>query len=80
MLPPIYDLFGEIPVSESDVHAWVEAIAPAYLSSERSFRSYVKNYDVPAKIRHAKLRGQFEQFTAKPLGAYHVRLALTAIL
>ncbi len=80
MLPPIFDLFGEIPVSESDVHAWVSATSPAYMSSDRSFQSYVKNYDVLSKIRRAKLAGDFDAIIAKPATAFHARLQLAAVL
>ena len=75
-----FDLFGEIPVLESDLEQWVAAMAPAYLSSERSFQSYIKSYNVPDKIRRAKLYGDFDRITATKAAPYHARLALTAVL
>jgi hypothetical protein len=80
MYQPAVDLFGEVPVLESDLENWVAAVAPVYLSSERSFQSYLKSYDVPAKVRRAKLRGEFDQITATKRVPYHARLALNAIL
>ncbi|HJV86910.1 MAG TPA: hypothetical protein VJ698_15700 [Noviherbaspirillum sp.] len=75
-----YDLFGEIPVTEDDVAAWVAAVAPRWLYPERSFRSYVRNYDVPGKIRAAKASGTFFQTIEKPRHAWHARLALDAVI
>lgn len=80
MTQNVFDLFGEIPVTESDLELWVAAIAPVYLSSERSFRSYIRNYNVPEKIRRAKLYGDFDQITAKRRAPFHARLALSAVL
>lgn len=80
MLPPMLDLFGEVPVLESEMLDWVTAVAPAYLSTERSYQSYIKAYDVPAKIRRAKLCGDFDHVIAKPLSVYHARLALASVL
>jgi hypothetical protein len=80
MYQPAVDLFGEVPVLESDLENWVAAVAPVYLSSERSFQSYLKSYDVPAKVRRAKLRVEFDQITATKRVPYHARLALNAIL
>jgi hypothetical protein len=57
--PSPHDLFGEIPVLESDLLLWVTAVAPRWLKPERSFRLYVKSYDVPAKVRRAKEQGTF---------------------
>ena len=33
----MFDLFGEVVVTHDDLYAWVEAVAPAYTSSTRSF-------------------------------------------
>ena len=38
----MFDLFGEVVVTHDDLYAWVEAVAPAYTSSTRSFEHYVK--------------------------------------
>jgi hypothetical protein len=80
MHQPAFDLFGEIPVLEDDIIAWVAAIAPRWLEPPRSFRSYCRDYDVPAKVREAKRAGLFDQITEKPGRVYHARLSLSAIV
>lgn len=75
-----YDLFGEVPVTEDDIIAWVAAMAPRWLSPERSFRSYVRNWNIPDKIRAAKLAGTFDAITEKPRYAWHARLSLDAVI
>lgn len=65
MQPHPYDLFGEIPVLESDLALWVAAVAPRWLEPERSFQLYVKSYDVPEKVRRAKAQGTFQEITAR---------------
>lgn len=75
-----YDLFGEIPVTEDECRAWVEAVAPRWLYPERSYRAYVRNYDVPGKIRAAKLRGEFWHIIDQPAHAWHARLALDCVI
>ncbi|WP_284894808.1 hypothetical protein [Burkholderia sp. lyk4-R2A-23] len=54
------DLFGEVIVTVDDVAQWVAALAPAYMSSQRSFDRYVRLWDVAGKVRAAKLAGTFE--------------------
>jgi hypothetical protein len=76
---PPYDLFGEIPVTEDDLEAWVAAVSPVHLT-ERLFDNYVRNYDVATKVRWAKSRGEFETITARRRVPYHARFALTQIL
>lgn len=78
--PMPYDLFGEIPVTESEIVDWVEATAPRWLSPRRSFEGYVRAYDVPGKIRAAKQAGTFQQIIDHPAPQWHARLALAAIL
>lgn len=80
MRQPAYDLFGEIPVLESDLTAWVAAVAPRWLEPPRQFRNYVRNYDVAGKVRAAKLAGVFETIIEHPRIAYHARLSLAAIV
>ncbi|RQQ65540.1 hypothetical protein [Burkholderia stagnalis] len=58
------DLFGEIVVTHDDVAQWVSALAPAYMSSERSFERYVRLWDVAGKVRAAKASGTFESTIA----------------
>lgn len=69
-----YDLFGEIPVLESEIVLWVAAVAPRWLTPARSFNGYVRGYAVIDKIRAAKLSGHFDSITARAAPAYHVRL------
>lgn len=78
-LNPAFDLFGEVPVLESEIVDWVEAVAPRWLSPERSFNGYVRGYDVAGKIRAAKLAGVYEQIIGQRRIVWHARLALAAI-
>jgi hypothetical protein len=80
MHQPPFDLFGEIPVTHEDIEAWVHAVAPRWMEPRRSFESYVRAWDVPAKIRAAKVSGTFEAIIDQPRQPWHVRLALNAIL
>ncbi len=76
--PPL-DLFGEVPISETDLYDWVAAVAPLHLNT-RAFRHYVRGYDVAGKVRSAKLAGMFESIKDRPTRPWHARLALHAIL
>lgn len=62
------DLFGEIPVTWSEVAAWCQAVAGIGPESWR-FAWYVNGWDVPGKIRQAKLAGTFEATVARPAPA-----------
>jgi len=59
---------------------WVQAISPRWLSPERSYRNYVRTWNVVEKIKAAKIRGDFEATIARPAPAYHARFALNAII
>lgn len=74
-----YDLFGEIPVTEDDIFAWVAAVAPRWLTSERSYRGYVRSWNVAGKVRAAKLAGTFDDVVSRPREAWHARLSLVSI-
>ena len=63
MTPHAVDLFGEVAVTADDVRAWLRAVPRLDPDSPRA-RWYVDAYDVPAKIRAAKLAGTFESITA----------------
>jgi hypothetical protein len=76
---PAFDLFGEIPVTESDLYEWVASVSPVHLS-ERGYDLYVRRYDVAGKVRSAKERGNFETITANRPPPYHARLALHQIV
>lgn len=75
-----HDLFGEIPVPESEIVDWVEATAPRWLSPKRSFEGYVRAYDVPGKIRDAKASGIYNEIVSRRPPQWHARLALDAIV
>lgn len=78
---PALDLFGEVPILESEIVDWVEAVAPRWLSPERSFRGYVKSYNIVEKIRAAKLNGTYQRTIDNPRGypVWHARLALSVV-
>lgn len=80
MHQPARDLFGEVPVTEDDLVAWVAAVAPRWLATERAFTNYCRSWDVPGKIRAAKQAGTFDERVKKPGSFWHARLALAAIL
>ena len=77
---PALDLFGEVVVTEDDLFNWVQAVAPLYLTPERSYRNYVRSYDVASKVRYAKLAGTFCAIIDKPRRPWHARIALSQIL
>lgn len=64
MQQPVTDLFGQVPVSRADIDRWVEAVARLTPGTARA-AWYVQAYDVPGKIRAAKLAGTFDQLTAE---------------
>lgn len=74
-----YDLFGEIPVTEREIYLWVKAVAPHYLRPERAYHNYVRSYDVAGKIKHAKLRGTFQDTIESRPDPWHARLAINRI-
>ena len=56
---PALDLFGEVPVTWDEVYLWCEMVAGIPRDSWR-LPVYVKGWDVPNKIRAAKLAGTYE--------------------
>lgn len=80
MRPHPFDLFGEIPVTEDEVFAWVAAIAPRWLTPERAFHGYVNGWNVVEKIRAAKAEGTFYERIEARTEPWHARLALAAVL
>jgi hypothetical protein len=80
MQQPARDLFGEVPVTQDDIYLWVLAVAPRWLSSERSYSGYCRAWDVPSKIRAAKLAGTFESRIENRAQVWHARLSLNAII
>lgn len=77
---PALDLFGDVPISHDDIESWVAAIAPRWLTPERSYQNYVKNYAVADKVRRAKIDGTFTAIVNTPRRHYHARLALDAVI
>lgn len=57
------DLFGEVVITHQDVHDWLLAV-PRIDPSTRRAAWYVTAYDVPSKIRQAKLSGTFAAIVA----------------
>ena len=57
------DLFGEDAVTWPELRAWVAAVAPHMLRSERSLIEYVRQWNVAGKVAHAKARGEFDAIT-----------------
>jgi hypothetical protein len=65
MRPALYDLFGEVPVTRADVALWLECVPHIDPCSPRA-EWYVKGWDVPSKIRQAKLSGRFDKLKRPP--------------
>lgn len=64
------DLFGEVVVTWEDVRLWLTVVPRIDPDSPRAGR-YVLNWNVPAKIRAAKLAGWFDQLQpARPSLGY----------
>lgn len=63
MLPPVLDLFGEVVITHNDMRVWLQTVPRIDPDGPRA-RHYLRGYDVPAKIRAAKLAGVFETLTA----------------
>lgn len=74
------DLFGQVPISETDLENWVCAVAPRWLTPERSFKNYISAYNVADKVRSAKLSGTFDAVISAPKMPFHARLSLAALL
>lgn len=66
MRPHPCDLFGEVPVSLEDVAHWLRCVPQMDPTSKRA-AWYARAYNVPEKIKAAKLSGAWE--TLKPPGA-----------
>lgn len=48
-------------VTEDDIHAWGEALAPAFLSNARSFELYVRGWRVADNVAAAQRNGTFDE-------------------
>lgn len=62
------DLFGEVPVSTSDVDDWLRAVPRIDPESPRA-AWYVVQWRVVEKIKAAKLRGDFDDIVRRGLEA-----------
>ncbi len=70
MRPHERDLFGEVVVTQQDVRLWLQMVPRIDPDGPRAAH-YVRGYDVPSKIRYAKLQGHFERLTAQtPIEPY----------
>src|SRR5687768_486195 len=58
------DLFGEIPVTWDEVYQWVFAVARIPADSWRA-RYYIEHWNIPDKIREAKLAGTFDAIVSR---------------
>lgn len=73
------DLFGDVVITDYDLYLWVAAVSPRWLTPERSYRNYLRTYDVAGKVRFAKLRGTFDDTVNDVYRPWHERLALDII-
>lgn len=59
---PALDLFGEVPVTWDEVYLWCEKVPRISRDSWR-LSWYLRGWNVPEKIRAAKLSGDFQRLT-----------------
>lgn len=60
MRPFLHDLFGEIPVSLSDIDTWLDVV-PAIPRTSWRRNHYAAAWNIPDKIRRAKAAGQWPE-------------------
>lgn len=65
MHQPALDLFGEVPITVSELRAWLTQVAGLDPDSPRAAH-YLRAYDVPRKIARIKLQMEHD---AGPLPA-----------
>ncbi len=65
---PAIDLFGQVPVTWEEVFLWLEAVPGIARDSPRAAQ-YVRDWNVPEKVRQAKLEGSFEAAVSRPSDA-----------
>lgn len=63
MQPHKRDLFGDVIITQADIRLWLETVPRINPDGPRAAH-YVKWWDVPQKVRQAKLDGSFEACTA----------------
>lgn len=64
MLPPLFDLFGEIPVTHTEVDIWIDVV-PGWSRTSHRRAGYAAAWDVAGKIRAAKLSGFWQEVEAR---------------
>jgi hypothetical protein len=57
-----YDLWGEVIVTWEDVRRWMVCVPRMDPDTKRA-RRYITDYDVPSKIRRAKVEGTFDHLS-----------------
>ena len=77
---PAFDLFGDVVVTEEDLFLWVAAVAPRWLSPLRSYKNYLRGYNVAEKVRNAKINGTWQPTIDNIYTPWHERFALNCIL
>lgn len=60
MKPQPLDLFGQVPVTTSDLETWLDVV-PAIPRTSWRRRHYLENWNVADKIRRAKLAGEWPE-------------------
>lgn len=60
MEPPLFDLFGEIPVTQADVELWLDVV-PAIPRTSWRRDHYAASWNVPDKIRAWKAAGRWPE-------------------
>ena len=52
-----FNLFGVIPVTESEIQKWIDKVAPGISKLQK--KEYARQWNVINKIRHAKSNEEF---------------------
>lgn len=60
--PRALDLFGQVPVTKNDINLWLIHVHQVHPDSPRA-AYFVRGWNVPEKVRQAKLAGRFEHLT-----------------
>ncbi|MDZ7939261.1 MAG: hypothetical protein U5M53_13705 [Rhodoferax sp.] len=60
--PRARDLFGQVPVTHRDIDLWLLHVHQVHPESPRA-AYFVRGWNVPEKVRQAKLAGTFEHLT-----------------
>jgi hypothetical protein len=60
--PALFDLFGEIPVTQREVAIWLAKVPKfAYTRRPQAVEGYIRGYNVVDKIRRFKADGKWHQ-------------------